>query len=89
MLLMRFEADKLKEQDQFKSRFFANISHELRTPLSLIKGPVEQMMEKATEADRKTLQTVQANTSRLLTLINQLLDLSKLESGESSRGEHG
>jgi len=82
MLLMHLEANKLKEVDQLKSRFYANISHELRTPLTLIKGPVEQMMDQATGADKSMLKVIHANTNRLLTLINQLLELSKLESGE-------
>ena len=82
MVLMHLEADKLKEVDQLKSRFFANISHELRTPLTLIKGPVEQMMERAKGPEKSMLNVIHTNTNRLLALINQLLEISKLESGE-------
>jgi signal transduction histidine kinase/ligand-binding sensor domain-containing protein/DNA-binding response OmpR family regulator len=83
MKIARIQADKLQELDHLKSRFFANISHELRTPLTLIKGPLEQMREKPAEpAKKKTLDIMHSNTLRLLQLINQLLDLSKLESGD-------
>ncbi|HEX6227744.1 MAG TPA: ATP-binding protein [Chryseolinea sp.] len=76
--------EKLQETDSIKSRFFANISHEFRTPLSLILGPVEEQLRagKCTAEERKSLSMIQRNAHRLLSLVNQLLDLSKLDAGK-------
>ena len=76
--------EKLKETDTLKSRFFANISHEFRTPLALILGPVEEQLRSAKlpAGQRKNLSMIQRNAQRLLSLVNQLLDLSKLEAGK-------
>lgn len=77
------QAEKLKEMDQIKSRFFSNISHEFRTPLALIKGPADKIIQTTQEANtRQHSQLILNNTQRLLKLINQLLDFSKLESGK-------
>jgi len=80
--MSRFEAEKLHEVDEMKSRFFENISHEFRTPLTLILGPVKQIIETTDrESVRNDLRVVHKNANRLLGLVNQLLDISKLESG--------
>lgn len=79
------ETEKLKDIDEVKSRFYANISHDFRTPLTLIKGPLEQLI--STNADpehRQVYSLMHNNASRLLELVNQMLDLSKLESGNYS-----
>ena len=80
--MSRFEAEKLREVDELKSRFFTNISHEFRTPLTLILGPVKQIAERIEDRKaREELNIVHKNASQLLGLVNQLLDVSKLESG--------
>jgi signal transduction histidine kinase len=76
------EAEKLKEVDQLKSRFFANISHEFRTPLTLILGHLENAGSAPLDARTKNgLRAATRNGKKLLQLINQLLDLSKIDAG--------
>ncbi len=80
--LARMEWEKAQEMDQMKTQFFTNISHEFRTPLTLILGPLKQMYEGNFKGDQYTVIGVMIrNSKRLLQLINQLLDFSKLESG--------
>jgi two-component system, sensor histidine kinase ChiS len=78
----RVYTDSLRQLDKLKSQFFANISHEFRTPLTLILGQIESVVSSGVELKEKAkLQVANRNARRLLTLINQLLDLSKLETG--------
>ncbi len=76
------ETTKLQELDRLKSRFFANLSHEFRTPLTLIMGQIDSLRERFPDMPFKAnLEMAFRNSQQLLRLINQLLDLSKLEAG--------
>ena len=78
----KVSSDSLRQIDTVKSQFFANISHEFRTPLTLILGQIESVMSSGIEIREKAkLQVANRNARRLLSLINQLLDLSKIEAG--------
>lgn len=72
---------QLQELDELKSRFFTNIAHELRTPLTIISGMANQMQENPEQWSDKGLKMILRNSDSLLNLVNQILDLRKLESG--------
>ena len=74
--------EKLKELDRMKSRFFTNISHELRTPLTIISGMAEQLAKDPEEWLEKGVIMIKRNSANLLNLVNQILDLRKLETGQ-------
>uniref|UniRef100_UPI00359403C0 two-component regulator propeller domain-containing protein n=1 Tax=Aquiflexum sp. TaxID=1872584 RepID=UPI00359403C0 len=84
LLIQQVEAERLREMDTLKSRFFSNISHEFRTPLSLIQGTVEDfLLQEKPFADRALgYKLIHRSADRLLQLVNQLLDLSRLEAGK-------
>jgi signal transduction histidine kinase/DNA-binding response OmpR family regulator/ligand-binding sensor domain-containing protein len=77
------EAVQLRQLDEVKSRFFTNITHEFRTPLTMIASPLEQLMKQddLKPSHKKQLTLIQQNSHQLLQLVNQFLDLSKLEAG--------
>ena len=77
------EAERLRELDQVKSNFFTNISHELRTPLSLILGPLTDVLQDVKSVPVKDkLHTIQRNGQKLLDMVNEIMDLSKVEAGK-------
>lgn len=78
------QANELKKMDKLKSRFFANVSHELRTPLTLILGPVASMLEKEEQGTekRQELKRVLRNGQSMSNLVEEILDLSKLDAKE-------
>lgn len=79
---LREQADKLREMDMVKSRFFTNITHEFKTPLTLIINPAKELIANTADEDtHRHTRLILNNASRLLQLINQLLDLSRLENG--------
>jgi signal transduction histidine kinase/DNA-binding response OmpR family regulator len=78
--MQEFEAHHLREVENMKSRFFANLSHEFRTPLTLIKGPLEQLISGRIKENLKDYyKMLLRNTEKLQNLIDQLLELSQLE----------
>ncbi len=78
-----FITTKLKELDHLKTKFFSNITHEFRTPLTLIQGPATELLEKTNDPEaKKLLEMIKNNSARLLKLINQLLDLARLDAHE-------
>lgn len=81
-LEVRSQAQKLREMDALKSRFMVNLTHEFRTPLSLIIGPASLLATSAGNTERQQGELIKQNAQQLLLLINQLLDLSKLEEGK-------
>ena len=89
------EARQLRAIDEMKTRFFSNITHEFRTPLSLILAPLEQINQdtKVPLSLRRKTARIQGSAEQLLGLINQLLDMSKMEAGNMavslSRGDLG
>ena len=81
----RMENEKYKELEEMKYRFFTNISHEFRTVLTLIITPIGSILKRTTDGEtRHQLNDVSRNAGDLLQLVNQLLELRKME----LNGEH-
>ncbi len=85
------QSEELKALDKVKSNFFANISHELRTPLTLILGPLSYILDKPEAWEKETIQqqllVMQRNGKSLMHLIEEILDLSKLEANKLDLNE--
>jgi|GEM_PF-231720 len=80
--LQKAEALRLKELDAVKTKLYTNITHEFRTPLTVILGMAQQILEHPKEHFKEGLDMITRNGRNLLMLVNQLLDLSKLENGK-------
>jgi signal transduction histidine kinase len=83
------QTEALRQLDAAKTRFFANVSHELRTPLTLILGPLSTAL-KSNTLDNKNftlVSLVKQHAKQLLGLVNEILDLTKLESGKMTLHE--
>lgn len=81
---IELEKEKIQKLDALKTHLYTNISHEIRTPLTLISGPIDNQLAKPglAKEDQRELLLVKTNTDRLLELVNQMLDLSVVESGQ-------
>jgi signal transduction histidine kinase len=81
----RKRAEALAEIDRAKTAFFSNVSHEFRTPLTLMLGPLEEILATSSPADgqaiRSQIELAHRNGTRLLRLVNSLLDFSRIEAG--------
>lgn len=79
------KAKEAERANRMKSLFLANMSHEIRTPLNAMEGFSRVMCETESQEERmKYMEIIESNNSRLLTLINEILDLSRVEAGEVS-----
>lgn len=82
--LIEYQASELQQLDKMKNRFFANISHDLRTPITLMTGPAELLAEdetiKSSSGLQKSVHSITQNGKKLLRLVDEMLDLARLES---------
>lgn len=80
--LVKQEAASLRRLDRFKNRLYANITHEFRTPLTIIGGMAEQISKEPGRWLEKGTRMIRQNNTSLLNLVDQMLELQKVESGE-------
>ncbi len=77
------ETERVKAMEQIKTNFFSNITHEFRTPLTLMIEPLRKILPKIKDPEvLENVQLAEKNSHQLLGLVNQLLDMAKLESGQ-------
>jgi len=81
---LNFAASELSKADNLRKELIANISHDLRTPLTLISGYAEAMRDLPNENNSENAQIIVDEAKRLTTLVNDVLDISKLQSGNQS-----
>ncbi len=81
--LQQEKAEHFKKLNDFKSKLYTDIAHEFKTPLTLISGPIEMKLNEKTlsDNDRSSFSSVKRNANRLISLVDQLLDLARLENG--------
>lgn len=79
----RLKAQESERAIELKNQLFANISHEFRTPLTLINAPVEELLETASNESRKPLEVVKRNADHLLVMVDEILELTKLDEGKT------
>jgi len=90
LLFEQKEARRIKELDTVKTQLYNNITHEFRTPLTVILGMVQQIRKSAIDHLDTGLDMIERNGKSLLNLVNEMLDLSKLEAGKMElRSEAG
>jgi two-component system phosphate regulon sensor histidine kinase PhoR len=82
IVVVLHDVTQLRALDKVKADLVTNVSHELRTPLTAIKGYAETLEDEVPESSRRFLEIIRRHTDRLIALVNDLLVLSQLESGE-------
>lgn len=83
LLYIAAKRKRREEIGEMKLQFFINIAHEIRSPLTLMTSPLEKLLKKDNDADtNKSLQTIKYNTNRILNLLNQLLDIRRIDKGQ-------
>jgi|GEM_PF-695983 len=79
-IILEQQQKELKELNEFKSHFFVNLSHEIRTPLTLINGHASRIdFKKSVEENKENLDIVNSQTKQIQSIVNNILDLSKID----------